>query len=69
MKLIFSKGSDSDISVKIQQGTILVDFTYIEMISQLLRDGGSIECDYENLSEAEIDSIKAMVDKISTVFE
>ena len=36
MKLIFNKEDNNDISVKIQQGTVAVDFTYTEMIKLVL---------------------------------
>lgn len=32
MKLIFNKESNNEITVKIQKGTVAVDFTYIEIV-------------------------------------
>jgi hypothetical protein len=68
MKLLFSKDSNNDIAVKLQHGTVIEDFTYIEMIRQLLVKNEFVDTDFGNLSETEIDKIKLMLGKISEVF-
>lgn len=68
MKLLFSKDSNNDIAVKLQNGTVTEDFTYIEMIRQLLVKNEFVDTDFGNLSATEIDKIKLMLGKISEVF-
>lgn len=69
MKLIFNKEENNDITVKIQQGTVAVDFTYTEMIKQLLENNDVSDTDFGNLSEEEQESLKDMLNKISEIFE
>lgn len=68
MKLLFSKDSNNEIAVKLQNGTLIEDFTYIEMIRQLLIKNEFVDTDFGNLSETEINKIKSMLDKIAEVF-
>lgn len=68
MKLLFSKDSNNEIAVKLQNGTVIEDFTYIEMIRQLLIKNEFVDTDFGNLSETEINKIKSMLDKITEVF-
>ncbi len=68
MKLIFNKEENNDITVKIQQGTILVDFTYSEMISQLLENNSIVDTDFGNLSTDEATSLQEMINKIIPIF-
>nr|BFF39704.1 hypothetical protein BACY1_15090 [Tenacibaculum mesophilum] len=68
MKLIFNKEQNNDITVKIQQGTITVDFTYTEMIKQLLEDNVIDETDFGNLSEDEKENLEEMLGKVSEIF-
>lgn len=69
MKLIFNKEENNDITVKIQQGTIAVEFTYTEMIKQLLENNTIDDTDFGNLSEDEQSNLEEMLTKISAVFE
>ena len=69
MKLIFNKEENNDITVKIQQGTVAVDFTYSEMIKQLLENNEVSDTDFGNLSKEEQESLKDMLNKISEIFE
>jgi hypothetical protein len=68
MKLIFSKNSSNEIHVQLQKGTIIENFTYIEMINQLLVDNNFRDIDFGNLSEIEKTKISSMLDKITDVF-
>lgn len=68
MKLLFSKDSNNEIAVKLQNGTVIEDFTYIEMIRQLLIKNEFVDTDFGNLSETEIIKIKSMLVKINEVF-
>lgn len=69
MKLIFSKNSDNEIDLKLQKGTVAEDFTYIEMVKQLLQKNEFEDTDFGSLSQDEQDKIKNMLTKISAVFE
>jgi len=69
MKLIFNKEDNNDISVKIQQGTIPIEFTYTEMIKQLLENNTIDDTDFGNLSEDETKNLEEMLNKISDIFD
>lgn len=69
MKLIFSKNTDNEIDLKLQKGTVAEDFTYIEMVKQLLQKNEFEDTDFGSLSQNEQDKIKNMLTKISAVFE
>ncbi|WP_339701470.1 hypothetical protein [uncultured Roseivirga sp.] len=69
MKLIFNKEENNDISVKIQQGTVAVNFTYPEMIKQLLQNNTITDTDFGNLTEDETLSLNEMLNKISSIFD
>jgi len=69
MKLIFNKEENNDITVKIQQGTIPVEFTYTEMIKQLLENNTIDDTDFGNLSEEETKNLEDMLNKISDIFD
>lgn len=68
MKLIFNKEDNNDITVKIQQGTVAVDFTYTEMIKQLLEDNTIDDTDFGNLSDDEKGNLEEMLNKVSEIF-
>lgn len=68
MKLIFNKEDKNDISVKIQQGAVAVDFTYTEMIKQLLEDNTIDDTDFGNLSDDEKENLEEMLNKVSQIF-
>ena len=69
MKLIFNKEENNDITVKIQQGTIPVEFSYTEMVKQLLENNSIDDTDFGNLSEEEKDSLREMLNQISEIFQ
>lgn len=69
MKLIFNKESNNEITVKIQQGTVAVDFTYTEMIKQLLQDNTIEGTEFNNLTEDEQKKLNEMLTKVSEIFE
>lgn len=69
MKLFFNKEENNDITVKIQQGTIPIEFTYTEMVKQLLENNAIDDIDFGNLTEEEKESLKEMLGKISKIFE
>lgn len=68
MKLLFNKEDNNDITVKIQQGTIPVEFTYTEMIKQLLDNNTIDDTDFGNLSDDEKENLEDMLNKISEIF-
>lgn len=69
MKLKFYKNENNEISLKIQRGTTFEDFSYIEMVSQLLQDKTFEDTDFGNLSEDEKGKIQKMLDKINNIFQ
>ncbi|NCA76451.1 MAG: hypothetical protein EOM90_08955 [Alphaproteobacteria bacterium] len=69
MKLIFTKDANNEINVQFQKGTVVEDFSYTEMISQLLTQNVFDDTHFTNLSEEEQAKIKGMLDKISAVFQ
>lgn len=69
MKLIFSKNASNEIDVKLQKGTIVEDFSYIEMINQLLVENKFEDTDFGNLSVEEQAKVTSMLDKIKDVFK
>lgn len=68
MKLLFKKEDNNDITVKIQQGTIPVEFTYTEMITQLLENNTIDDTDFGNLLDDEKENLEEMLGKISEIF-
>lgn len=68
MKLLFKKEDNNDITVKIQQGTIPVEFTYTEMIKQLLENNTIDDTDFGNLLDDEKENLEEMLSKISEIF-
>ncbi|MFV8332229.1 hypothetical protein [Flavobacterium sp. GSP14] len=68
MKLLFKKEDNNDITVKIQQGTIPVEFTYTEMITQLLENNTIDDTDFSNLLDDEKENLEEMLSKISEIF-
>jgi hypothetical protein len=69
MKLIFTKDANNEINVQLQKGTVVEDFSYTEMVSQLLTQNVFDATDFTNLSEEEQTKIQTMLDKISLVFQ
>jgi hypothetical protein len=69
MKLIFTKDENNEIDVKLQKGLIIEDFTYPEMIGQLLVDNNFSDTDFGDLTEEEQNKINAMLTKITDIFK
>ncbi|WP_319482877.1 hypothetical protein [uncultured Draconibacterium sp.] len=69
MKLFFNKEENNDVTVKIQQGTVPVEFTYTEMVKQLLENNKIEDSDFNNLTEDEEQSLNEMLGKISEIFQ
>lgn len=69
MKLIFTKDVNSEINVQLQRGTVAEEFTYTEMVKQLLIDKKFDETDFTDLSDEEKGKIQSMLDKITEVFK
>jgi hypothetical protein len=69
MKLIFTKDANNEINVQLQKGTVVEDFSYTEMVSQLLTSNVFDDTDFTNISEEEQAKIQTMLDKISAVFQ
>jgi len=69
MKLIFTKDTNNEINVQLQKGTVAENFSYTEMVSQLLIQNVFEDTDFTNLTEEEQEKIKSMLDKISEVFQ
>ncbi|WP_053970088.1 hypothetical protein [Mangrovimonas sp. ST2L15] len=68
MKLIFNKEENNEITVKIQQGTVAIDFTYSEMIKQLLQNNSVEDTEFNNMTEEEEESLKKMLNEVSEIF-
>lgn len=68
MKLIFTKAANNEINVQLQNGTIVEDFSYTEMVKQLLKNNLFDDTDFTNLSDEEQTKIQIMLCKISEVF-
>ncbi|MEO8240518.1 MAG: hypothetical protein ABI576_20605 [Flavobacterium sp.] len=69
MKLIFTKDANNEINVQLQKGTVIEDFSYTEMVSQLLAQNVFDDTNFTNLSEEEQEKIQTMLNKISLVFQ
>lgn len=69
MKLLFNKEDNNDITVKIQQGTVPVEFTYTAMIKQLLENNTIVDTDFGNLLDDEKENLEEMLNKISEIFD
>ncbi len=69
MKLIFSKNKDNEISVMIATGTIAEDFSYTEMIKQLLKKNKFEDNQYSGVTTEEKSKIEEMLRKINQAIE
>lgn len=69
MKLIFTKEPNNDIKIQLQKGLIVEEFTYTEMIRQLLVSNDFEDSEFKDLSDEEEEKIREMLDKITDVFE
>ncbi len=63
MKLHFNKSESGDIQVQIENGTVLNEFNYVEMLTQLMQDN-SIESNWGNLDEQEQNKMGELLGKI-----
>ena len=52
MKLHFNKTTEGDVQVKMEKGTVLSEFDYIEMLKQLSQNN-QIDSDWGNLEDNE----------------
>lgn len=64
MKLIFSKTENGDINVLIQKGTVAENFSYLEMLKQLLDNNEIDDPDFTGFDETEKERIKELLNKI-----
>jgi cupin superfamily acireductone dioxygenase involved in methionine salvage len=69
MKLIFEKNSDKEITVKLANGTIVEEFSYTQMIKQLLKKNNFDDSDYININADEQLRIQEMLKKINSAIE
>ncbi|NOT93824.1 hypothetical protein [Ferruginibacter sp.] len=69
MKLIFSKSKESELTVKLAIGTIAEDFSYTEMVKQLLKKNKFEDNQYSGLSAEEKSKIEEMLKKINQAVE
>lgn len=69
MKLIFSKSKESELTVKLAIGTIAEDFSYTEMVKQLLKKNKFEDNQYTGLSAEEKSKIDEMLKKINQAVE
>lgn len=69
MKLIFTKDANNEINVQLQKGTVVEEFSYTEMVDQLLKQNIFDDTDFTNLSKEEQVKIQSMLDKINAVFQ
>lgn len=65
MKLHFSKNENGDILVQIEKGTILINFNYIEMLSQLIIKNEIEESEWGNLDEEERLKLRELLQQIT----
>lgn len=65
MKLHFSKNENGDILVQIEKGTILINFNYIEMLSQLIIKNEIEESEWGNLDEEERMKLRELLQQIT----
>lgn len=63
MKLHFYKTTEGDVQVKMEKGTVLSEFDYIEMLKQLSQNN-QIDSDWGNLEDNERNKIEELLEKI-----
>ena len=66
MKLHFNKTTEGDVQVKMEKGTVLSEFDYIEMLKQLSQNN-QIDSDWGNLEDNERNKIEELLEKIKNV--
>lgn len=66
MKLIFSKDDDNNLTIQMATGTVVEDFTYVNMIKELIKSNKFDETEYdENISNEEREKIGLMLNQIN----
>jgi len=70
MKLIFSKDNDNNLTIQMITGTVVEDFTYVNMIKELIKNNKFEETEYnENISSEEREKIESMLNQINESIE
>jgi hypothetical protein len=70
MKLIISKDESDELLIKIAKGTVEEEFTYVEMLKELLNNNKFEETIYEEgVTETEKERIESMLKQINEVIE
>lgn len=69
MKLIFTKNQENDTILQLQKGTVAEDFSYTEMIKQLLEKNSFEDTVYNNYTIDEQAKIESMLKKINEAIE
>ena len=66
MKLYFSKDAQNEIVIKMSTGTVIEEFSYIEMIKNLLLDNKFDDTEYsEDITDDEKERIETMLSSIN----
>lgn len=66
MKLYFSKDGQSDIVVKMSTGTVVEEFSYVDMIKNLMLDNKFDDTEYsEDITDEEKGRIETMLSSIN----
>lgn len=70
MKLIFSKDENNNLSIQMATGTIVDEFSYINMIKELIKNNKFDETEYsENITDKERETINSMLKEINDSIE
>lgn len=70
MKLLFSKDEEENIIVKMAKGTVVEEFSYVEMIKILLQNNTFDNTDFgNNITSEEIERIESMLSSINDSLE
>lgn len=69
MKLLFNKNKENEISVKMAIGTIEEEFSFTEMIKQLLKKNKFEDNQYVGISDEEKNRIEEMLTKINNAVD
>ena len=70
MKLIIFKDENDELLIKMAKGTIEEEFSYVEMLKELLNNNKFEETIYEKgVSESEKERIESMLNQINEVIE
>lgn len=70
MKLIFSKDDENNLSIQMATGTVVEEFSYVEMIKNLIKNNKFDDTQYdEKISIAEREKIESMLKEINESIE